>query len=152
MISKIFALVVTGFILHASAFSTPSQEALSRRTVIAEATGAFALLVSAAPATAATGVEAFVGTYSDPINHPGGTRTVRLVGEKLGDYQLAEVVGGGGRGEPAEYVLPAVIFGDRNIVIDFSVKPKYGPKDFVGVLDGKGNIKFLRDGNTWPRS
>jgi len=61
---------------------------------------------------------------------------------------LAEVLGGGGRGEPENYVLPAVILGDRTIVIDFS--PKGGPRDFVGMLD-KGDIKFLRDGNRWPR-
>jgi hypothetical protein len=109
------------------------------------------LAVSVPAANAATGAEAFVGKYSDPVNHPGGTRTVRLVGDKVGEYQLAEVFGGGGRGEPDEYVLPAVILGGRTIVIDFSVAPKYGPKDFVGVLDGKGNIKFLKDGNTWPR-
>ena len=91
----------------------------------------------------------FVGTYSDPINHPGGTRSIRLLqGKKIGDYQLAEVEGGGGRGEPKQYVLPAIIIGDRAIIIDFS--PKGGPKDFTGVLDGK-DIKFIRDGNRWPR-
>ena len=47
-------------------------------------------------------------------------------------------------------MLPAAVIGDRTIVIDFS--PKGGPRDFVGVLDGKNNdIKFLRDGNKWPR-
>ncbi len=45
-------------------------------------------------------------------------------------------------------MLPAAVIGDRTIVIDFS--PKGGPRDFVGVLD-KGDIKFLRDGNRWPR-
>ena len=68
--------------------------------------------------------------------------------QKVGDYQLAEVQGGGGIGEPKNYVLPAAVIGDRTIVIDFS--PKGGPKDFVGVLDG-GDIKFLKDGNRWPR-
>jgi len=95
------------------------------------------------------GAEAFIGTFTDPINHPGGKRTIKLLdGQKLGDYQLAEVLGGGGRGEPENYVLPAAILGDRTIVIDFS--PKGGPRDFVGILD-KGDIKFLRDGNRWPR-
>ena len=107
--------------------------------------------VPSAIAAPTGGAELFVGTYSDPINHPGGTRTVRLVGTPVGDYQLAEVEGGGGLGEPKNYVLPAAILGGRTIVIDFSVAPKYGPKDFVGVLDGKNGIKFLRDGNTWPR-
>lgn len=94
------------------------------------------------------GAERFVGTYTDPINHPGGKRTIKLLGKKVGDYQLAEVQGGGGRGEPANYVLPAVIIGDRTIVIDFS--PKGGPRDFAGVLDN-GDIKFVKDGNRWPR-
>ena len=66
----------------------------------------------------------------------------------MGDYRLAEVIGGGGIGEPKNYVLPAVVIGDRTIVIDFS--PKGGPRDFVGVLE-KDNIRFLRDKNLWPR-
>lgn len=91
----------------------------------------------------------FCGTYSDPINHPGGKRTITLLdGQRTGDYQLAQVQGGGGIGEPENYILPAVILGDRSIIIDFS--PKGGPRDFVGVLDGK-DIKFPRDGNRWPR-
>ena len=101
--------------------------------------------VAATPADAS----AFVGTYSDPINHPGGKRTIVLLeGQTVGDYQMAEVRGGGGVGEPKSYVLPAVILGGRAIIIDFS--PKGGPRDFTGVLDGK-DIKFLRDGNRWPR-
>lgn len=90
----------------------------------------------------------FCGTYSDPINHPGGKRTISLLDGKTGDYQLAQVLGGGGIGEPESYILPAVILGDRTIIIDFS--PKGGPRDFVGILDGK-DIKFLKDGNRWPR-
>jgi hypothetical protein len=98
----------------------------------------------------------FCGEYSDPINHPGGTRTISLVvgddgaPQPIGDYRLAKVTGGGGRGEPKEYVLPALILGDRAIIIDFS--PKGGPRDFAGVLDpGDGSIRFPRDGNRWPR-
>ena len=110
--------------------------------------------LSATPSAAVaanTGAEKFVGTYSDPINHPGGTRTIKLIqGAIVGDYQLAEVEGGGGRGEPKQYVLPAVVIGDKAIIIDFS--PKGGPRDFSGVLDPKdGSIKFIRDGNRWPR-
>lgn len=140
---------------HTSALSSapkrPTHEALvNRRGVIEVAAGTILASSVSVPMASAASAEAFVGTYSDPINHPGGTRTVRLVGEKVGDYQLAEVVGGGGRGEPQNYILPAVIFGDRLIVIDFSVAPKYGPRDFSGVLTEKG-IKFLRDGNLWPR-
>lgn len=94
------------------------------------------------------GPSVFLGTYSDPINHPGGTRTIRLLDGKVGDYQLAEVHGEGGKGEPENFVLPAVILGGRSIIIDFT--PKGGPQDFAAVLEGK-DIKFLRDGNVWPR-
>jgi hypothetical protein len=93
----------------------------------------------------------FEGTFSDPINHPGGTRTIKLLdsASSIGDYRLAKVEGGGGRGEPKSFILPAIVIGDRAIIIDFS--PKGGPRDFTGVLDGEGNIKFTRDGNKWPR-
>ena len=105
------------------------------------------------PAAAADGAAGdgsiFCGTYLDPINHPGGTRTIRLVGEKVRDYHLAEVTGGGGLGEPKNFMLPAVVIGDRAIVIDFS--PKGGPRDFTGVMDKDGGIRFPRDGNKWPR-
>jgi len=112
--------------------------------------GAIGLLSSPPKSSAATGAESWVGTYSDPINHPGGTRTIKLLdGAAVGDYQLAEVLGGGGRGEPKEYVLPAVVVGDRAIIIDFS--PKGGPRDFSGVLEKDGSIRFIRDGNRWPR-
>ncbi|KAL7515954.1 hypothetical protein ACHAWX_001021 [Stephanocyclus meneghinianus] len=105
----------------------------------------------AAP-TQQAGVSSFLGTYADPINHPGGKRTVRLLEDgrsSAGDYALAQVYGGGGVGEPEEYVLPAVILGDRAIIIDFG--PKGGPRDFAGVLEKDGSIRFLRDGNRWPR-
>lgn len=121
--------------------------AVNRRTAFTGIAAA-SMMAGIAPANA-VGAEAFVGTFSDPINHPGGKRNIKLLeGKKVGDYQLAEVYGGGGRGEPSSYILPAAIIGDRTIVIDFS--PKGGPRDFVGVLD-KGNIKFLKDGNVWPR-
>jgi len=129
----------------------------SRRDIVGNALssivgGALAPLVTATqPADAAVkGSEVFVGTYSDP-NHPGGTRTVRLLeGMKVGDYELVEVVGGGGRGEPKQYSLPAVAFGSRAIIIDFT--PKGGPADFTAVIDAKtGGLRFLKDGNVWPR-
>lgn len=108
-----------------------------------------AAIPKSAEAATLVDASAFVGTYSDPINHPGGKRTIVLLeGQTVGDYQMAEVRGGGGVGEPKSYVLPAVILGGRAIIIDFS--PKGGPRDFTGVLDGK-DIKFLRDGNRWPR-
>lgn len=107
----------------------------------------------AAGSSSADAATRFCGRFSDPINHPGGTRTISLVDDGAnvaGDYRLARVDGGGGRGEPREYILPAVIIGDRAIIIDFS--PKGGPRDFTGVLDPKdGSIRFLRDGNRWPR-
>jgi len=88
-------------------------------------------------------------TFTDPINHPGGTRTIQfLPGMKTGDYQLAQIQGGGGRGEPKSYILPAVIIGDATILIDFSSKG--GPKDFVGTFVN-GDIVFKLDGNKWPR-
>mmetsp|Transcript_5847 Transcript_5847/g.13341 ORF Transcript_5847/g.13341 Transcript_5847/m.13341 type:complete len:189 (-) Transcript_5847:2021-2587(-) len=112
--------------------------------------GLLSPLKASAAVGAITGAENFVGKFSDPINHPGGTRTIKLIdGAIVGDYQLAEVLGGGGRGEPKEFVLPAVVVGDRVIIIDFS--PKGGPRDFSGVLEKDGSIKFLRDGNRWPR-
>mmetsp|Transcript_6534 Transcript_6534/g.7323 ORF Transcript_6534/g.7323 Transcript_6534/m.7323 type:complete len:151 (-) Transcript_6534:1074-1526(-) len=130
-----------------------SSLAVSRRNAfLGIATTATATLASSAAIVAPVHAKeiSFVGTFSDPINHPGGKRTVRLLDAKVGDYQLAQVEGGGGLGEPKNYVLPAVVIGDRTIVIDFS--PKGGPKDFVGVLDGNnGDIKFLKDGNKWPR-
>lgn len=112
---------------------------------------AAAATTTAAPNSSKKGAEAFVGTFTDPINHPGGTRTIKLLeGKSFGDYQLAEIIGGGGRGEPANYILPACVLGDRTIIIDFS--PKGGPRDFVGLLDKtNGDIKFTRDGNRWPR-
>ena len=127
---------------------TSDRRALLHSLLAAGTTLGFMPLIPSR-SVAATGAEAFLGKYSDPINHPGGTRTIKLVdGAVVGDYQLAKVEGGGGRGEPNEYVLPAVVVGDRAIIIDFS--PKGGPRDFTGVLTKEG-IKFTRDGNLWPR-
>lgn len=123
----------------------------SRRHAMLAGLGGVASILLSQPkvaSAASSGAAAFEGTFSDPINHPGGKRTIRLLPEMVGDYQLAEVVGGGGFGEPKNFLLPAMVLGDRAIIIDFS--PKGGPRDFTGVLNGK-DIKFLRDGNTWPR-
>jgi hypothetical protein len=50
--------------------------------------------------------------------------------------------------------LPAIIVErsqQQQIIIDFSVSPKYGPRDFAGVWDDKAKgIRFVRDGNFWP--
>jgi hypothetical protein len=158
LVKKLTAVVActVALLWCVSSLSTPRPR-VTRRDAILETTAAATLSLltamtpfSAHAANGSQGAEAFVGTYTDP-NHPGGTRTVRLVGPAVGDYQLAQVDGGGGRGEPDQYVLPAAILGDRAIVIDFSVPPKNGPKDFVGVLDDKKSIQFLKDGNVWPR-
>jgi hypothetical protein len=125
---KVLSFISFLFFLPAvNSFSlADGKKSLDRRNAfLGIATTTAGLLSSSSPASAA-GAEAFVGTYSDPINHPGGKRTIKLLDEKIGDYQLAEVVGGGGRGEPANYVLPAAVIGDRTIVIDFS--PKGGPR------------------------
>ena len=76
--------------------------------------------------------------------------------DRIGAYQLANVKGGGGRGEPPEYNLPAVIIeraGQQQIIIDFSVPPKNGPRDFAANWDpsGSGGLRFVRDGNFWPK-
>ncbi|KAL3933387.1 MAG: hypothetical protein SGBAC_010424 [Bacillariaceae sp.] len=92
---------------------------------------------------------AFSGSYTDP-NHPGGKVTIKPTGQFVGDYQLAEVVGGGGKNEPASYTLPAVIMGERTIFIDFSGKG--GPKNFVGFLNMDGDVDFLKDGNRWSKA
>lgn len=136
--------------LHrSSALTTPTSQT-DRRALIASVVLASATMMLPTMANAVEGdPSVFCGTYSDPINHPGGKRVITLLDDKkTGDYQLAQVQGGGGVGEPANYILPAVIVGDRSIIIDFS--PKGGPRDFVAVLDGK-DIKFLKDGNRWPR-
>ena len=104
---------------------------------------------STSSAAASSGGKVFVGKYSDPNNHPGGTRTIKLLDVSIGDYQLAQVRGGGGIGEPKDYTLPAIVVGGRAIIIDFS--PKGGPRDFSGVIQKDGSIKFIRDGNVWPR-
>ena len=152
-------LLVTGYTLSPTSMPSSQNQPSnfptadsSRRGLLRASVSAVAALTAANlfPSSAHAGdASAFVGTYSDPINHPGGTRTIKLLeGKSVGGYQLAEVQGGGGVGEPKNYVLPAVIFDDRAIVIDFS--PKGGPRDFTGILVGN-DIKFLRDGNKWPR-
>lgn len=125
---------------------------LSRRKLLI---GAIASVSMPRPAHAADS-SVFVGTFSDPINHPGGTRTIRLLDSPaFGGYRLARVDGGGGRGEPQRYTLPAVVLGDRRIIIDFQglpEAPKGGPRDYPGVYDPAqgGGIRFP-DGNRWPR-
>jgi hypothetical protein len=121
----------------AAALSLPSarsgRRALLKTTGVA-CTTIFGLGLSQ-PATASSSV--FVGKFTDPINHPGGVREISLLDVKMGPFQLAKVKGGGGRGEPASYELPAMVGigpdGQEIITIDFT--PKGGPKDFVGVFE-----------------
>lgn len=127
--------------------------ALALPTIKPQAVVAAKPQAASAPAAGGDASSVFVGSYSDP-NHPGGTREVTLLNEKFGAYRLANVHGGGGFGEPASYDLPAFIVERRgepaSILIDFSVAPKRGPKDFAGVWDKTG-IRFARDGNFWPQ-
>jgi len=135
-------LVVALLSSSAAALSTTTRRA---SLAAVPKLGAFAA-AAALPAWAATEASPFVGRFTDP-NHPGGTRDIALSDTKVGMFQLATVVGGGGRGEPASYELPAMVFGDK-ITVDFS--PKGGPKDLTGVwVDGAG-IRWP-DGNTWPK-
>ena len=145
-----------------------TREALSqtrRGWLLGAAAGA--LVVAPGLANAEADPSIFVGRYTDP-NHPGGIRDVRLK-DLDGRTPLpagargVRVNGGGGRGEPATYELPAIAGRCSNLVsgwqapspppencirIDFT--PKGGPRDFSGYWDGTG-IKFIRDGNKWPR-
>ena len=91
----------------------------------------------------------YIGRYTDP-NHEGGLRDITLLDEMDGDRRLAKVVATGGQGEPEHFELPAWITPDGQIVIDFSVPPKGGPKDFVGRFERDG-IRFIKDGNKWPK-
>jgi len=101
----------------------------------------------------------FVGKYTDPNNHPGGTREIMLLPGQVGAYRLANVKGGGGRGEPDLYNLPAIIIERaerQQIIVDFSVPPKNGPRDFAGQWEAgsatsPAGIRFTRDNNLWPK-
>ena len=129
--------------LGASNFNNDSD----RRTFGVSA-AALSLSFAASPAVAAeSDSSVFVGRYSDP-NHPGGIRDITLLDTKVGEFRLAQITGGGGRGEPASFQLPAMIqMPDKRIVIDFSSKG--GPKDLPGLWD-KDGIRFP-DGNKWPK-
>jgi len=69
--------------------------------------------------------DAFVGRYTDPINHPGGIRDITLTDTFIGEYRLVKVVGGGGRGEPKEYVLPGLV--DASAQIKFCAHVRARP-------------------------
>ena len=90
----------------------------------------------------------YLGRYTDP-NHAGSFRIITLLDEMDAEKRLASCEGIGGAGEPPSFILPAWINADNSIVIDFSVPPKGGPKDFAGNWDVDG-IRFVRDSNKWP--
>ena len=71
------ALCASGnpFSMEGNAIYSP---VLDRRQVVASSL-AMLVTLSSTPATASGDASAFVGTYSDPINHPGGTRTITLL-------------------------------------------------------------------------
>ena len=151
-------LLLLSSIMQVKSYEVASNRAAFLRKVLA---GPAAVVAAGLPkASVAAGAESepsvFFGRYTDP-KHPGGLRDISLIpGARIGAYRLAKVQGGGGKGEPASYELPAVIIErpgeDSTIIIDFSVAPKNGPKDFIGVYDRKaGGISFTRDGNLWSK-
>ena len=94
--------------------------------------------------------KAFEGFYTDPENHPGGTRKITVDDGTIGVFRQAWIDGGGGEGEPANYTLPALVKGDR-IIADFSVPPKSAPAKFAA-FKGKRTEQGIEweDGNVWP--
>ena len=146
-----FVMLVGVACLIAVTSAFPSPPGIDRRAVLRGAVGGIAAAAHL-PAAIAEPSSIFAGRYTDP-NHPGGFREVSVLPGKVGSYQLAKIEGGGGRGEPESYTLPAVIIerADRQqIIIDFSAPPKNGPRDFAGQWEQSG-IRFLRDGNFWPK-
>ena len=140
----------------AKALQAPSNN-ISRRSLLETATVLVAAPLVAGAATTDSSV--LLGTYTDPENHPGGTRTIELAGTGFGGFQLAKITGGGGKGEPENYELNGMISpcpgrgakAEWCITIDFS--PKGGPADFGGFWDAEANgIRFPADGNFWPKS
>jgi hypothetical protein len=161
------------YVVSALALTSPQASATTRRQVLNSflllSTSSSAVLLGnptlVEAAEEETDISVFLGAYTDPINHPGGFRSIELSGAGFAGYQLAKVKGGGGRGEPESYELPAMIFqcpGNRNavsrvpssgklcITIDFT--PKGGPADFTGYWDSdQKGIRFILDGNFWPK-
>jgi hypothetical protein len=163
-------IAVTSSALSTGGRGTTAKKNLDRRGVLASLLlgGGGSLIASDANAaidvysqnrsSTPTDKSIFLGTYTDPVNHPGGTRTIDFSGTKFGGYELATVKGGGGRGEPKSFELPAMVFkcpgnqewgGRWCITVDFS--PKGGPKDFQGYYDeDKKGIRWVLDNNFWP--
>jgi hypothetical protein len=126
--------------------------------IASDANAAIDVSSSLTPSITPADKSIFLGTYTDPVNHPGGTRTIEFSGTKFGGYELFTVKGGGGRGEPKYFELPGMVFkcpgnqergGRWCITVDFS--PKGGPKDFQGYYDeDKKGIRWVLDNNFWP--
>ncbi|CAH0374832.1 unnamed protein product [Pelagomonas calceolata] len=110
--------------------------------------------------------KAFEGFYTDPENHPGGSRKITVDDGTIGVFRQAWIDGGGGEGEPASYTLPALVKGDRIIArlpaskrlpptwltdADFSVPPKNAPARYAA-FKGKRTEQGIEweDGNVWP--
>ena len=95
--------------------------------------------------------KAFEGFYTDPENHPGGSRKITVDDGTIGVFRQAWIDGGGGEGEPASYTLPALVKGDR-IIADFSVPPKNAPATYAA-FKGKRTERGIEweDGNVWPK-
>ena len=153
-------------VLLATLGLSPSPH-VGRRAALASAAAAVVCRDRASAATYGGGRASrcdsiFAGTFTDPINHPGGVREITLNADGMGGRdatvlgrRLATVAGGGGRGEPERFRLEALVDGDDGgITIDFT--PKGGPDNFKGVYekkeDGTEGIRFLRDKNFWPKS
>ena len=94
--------------------------------------------------------KAFEGFYTDPENHPGGSRKITVDDGTIGVFRQAWIDGGGGEGEPESYTLPALVKGDR-IIADFSVPPKNAPATYAA-FKGKRTEQGIEweDGNIWP--
>mmetsp|Transcript_12337 Transcript_12337/g.14524 ORF Transcript_12337/g.14524 Transcript_12337/m.14524 type:complete len:199 (+) Transcript_12337:82-678(+) len=149
-------------LLSVGTSSLVAGAAILQPTVAEAAVDVSSLQPATATTTPATGIDTDIflgGTYIDPQNHPGGTRTIELAGTGFAGYRLITVKGGGGRGEPKSYELPGMIFncpgnnqrgGKQCISIDFT--PKGGPRDFQGYWDEeKQGIRFVLDNNFWPK-
>jgi hypothetical protein len=157
----LFLIAVATIVATSTAFSS-TEGTTRRRDVLASLLLGGSLTVATPNVNAAEDADIssiFLGTYTDPVNHPGGTRSIEFTGAGFAGFQLATVKGGGGRGEPDSYELPAMVFacpgnqkqgGKWCITIDFT--PKGGPKDFNGYWDEKEKgIRFVLDDNFWPK-
>ena len=154
LLLSFIALLVAITVAIVSAWAPHGE---TRREVLDSLVSTAVLLPQAA--AAAVDANVLLGNYTDPINHPGGTRKIELTGTALGGFKLAKITGGGGKGEPAFYELPAMIspcpgrtVEGRQLCITIDFSPKGGPRDFTGYWDAEAKgIRFPVDGNFWPQ-